>query len=81
VSSSISGRLAVDALDADVPAWAVDRPGVANSGTDLQLRMYEDALESKRLVLFGGDHFASCVKEGAVALGAAMTWFSEHLKP
>jgi hypothetical protein len=53
----------------------------ATSGTDLQLRDYEDAQEPKRLVLFGGDHFDPYVKERDVAIGAAVEWFSEHLKP
>lgn len=57
------GNAAVDALDADEPAGPVGRPGVSDalmtivargdttSGTDLQLRAYEAALEPKRLVL------------------------------
>ena len=55
--------------------------GDTTSGTDLQLRAYEDALQPKRLVLLDGDHFDPYVKERATALGAAVEWFAEHLKP
>ena len=71
----------------------MDRPGVADavdddrrpcghtSGTDLQLRAYEDALEPKWLALLDGDHFDPCLKQLTVAVQAAGYWFYAYLKP
>jgi hypothetical protein len=63
------------------PLMLIVARGDTTSGTDLQLRAYEDALEPKRLVLLDGDHFDPYVKERDTAVGAAVAWFSEHLKP
>ncbi|WP_236657326.1 alpha/beta hydrolase [Acidisarcina polymorpha] len=47
--------------------------------TDLALEAYERALESKRLVLLAGGHFAPYVEQFSAASAAATAWFDEHL--
>ncbi|MEU6320351.1 alpha/beta hydrolase [Streptomyces sp. NPDC047009] len=47
--------------------------------TDLALAAYERALEPKRLRMFHGDHFDSCVAAFKPTSEAAAEWFCEHL--
>jgi fermentation-respiration switch protein FrsA (DUF1100 family) len=47
--------------------------------TDLELEAYERALEPKRLVLVPGHHFDPYDSAFALASGAAVNWFDEHL--
>lgn len=49
------------------------------SGTDLQFRTYEQALQPKGLTILEGDHFAPYLEEFDKASGAALEWFQTHL--
>jgi uncharacterized protein len=48
--------------------------------TDLALAAYEKALQPKKLVTIDGSHFDPYVKGFDEASGAAVAWFTEHLK-
>jgi uncharacterized protein len=48
--------------------------------TDLALAAYEKALQPKKLVTIDGDHFDAYEKRFNEASGAAIAWFTEHLK-
>jgi len=48
--------------------------------TDLALAAYEKALQPKKLVTIDGDHFDAYEKRFDEANGAAIAWFTEHLK-
>jgi fermentation-respiration switch protein FrsA (DUF1100 family) len=48
--------------------------------TDLALAAYERALEPKRLFLVSGGHFDPYLSSFPQSSGAAVAWFSEHLK-
>jgi cephalosporin-C deacetylase-like acetyl esterase len=47
--------------------------------TDLALAAYERALQPKKLVTIGGDHFDPYLGRFAQASSAACDWFTEHL--
>ena len=49
--------------------------------TDLELEAYERALEPKRLVLVQGHHFDPYDAAFDLASGAAVDWFTLHLRP
>jgi uncharacterized protein len=49
--------------------------------TDLELGAYEAALEPKKLLTIDGGHFDPYLKRFDEASGAAIAWFTEHLKP
>lgn len=58
---------------------------VANADTvtpaDLSLSAYNRALEPKRLVMIEGGHFTPYKQHFETTSGAAISWFTEHLKP
>ena len=47
--------------------------------TDLQLRVYEQILEPKKLATVEGGHFDPYLGQFPRASGAAVSWFREHL--
>jgi fermentation-respiration switch protein FrsA (DUF1100 family) len=49
--------------------------------TDLALDAYEHALQPKKLVTIDGGHFDPYLARFDEASGAAVAWFTEHLKP
>lgn len=49
--------------------------------TDLALAAYQNAREPKRCVVLPGGHFDAYTEGIDMSSGAAIDWFSEHLKP
>ena len=49
--------------------------------TDLALAAFNRAHEPKRLELYPGGHFSAYTDQFERASAAAVTWFTEHLRP